>query len=79
MSPTDPRAGPFVVTTDWSKVAMGATLHQDQDGVLRFIGATGRKCAPHEQNYPSMQLINGNICYAKPLSQFIWTICLWQI
>ena len=59
MSPADPRAGPFVVTTDWSKVAMGATLHQHQDNVLRFIGAAGRKCAPHEQNYPSCK---GELC-----------------
>jgi hypothetical protein len=62
MSPADPRAGPFVVTTDWSKVAIGATLHQYQDNVLRFIGAAGRKCAPHEQNYPSC---NANLTSCK--------------
>ena len=44
---------PFRLTTDFSGTALSAVLSQEQDGVERFIGATGRKTTAGERNYPS--------------------------
>ena len=44
---------PFRLTTDFSGTALSAVLSQDQDGVERFIGATGRKTTSGERNYQS--------------------------
>ena len=44
---------PFRLTTDFSGTALSAVLSQEQDGVERFIRATGRKTTSGERNYPS--------------------------
>ena len=35
---------PFILTIDFSKVAVGAVLSQEQHGKEQFLGVKGRKC-----------------------------------
>ena len=42
---------PFILTIDFSKVAIGAVLSQEQHGKERFLGVKGRKCRIYEANY----------------------------
>ena len=44
---------PFILTIDFSKVAVGAVLSQEQHGKERFLGFKGRKCRIFEANYHS--------------------------
>ena len=44
---------PFILTIDFSKVAIGAVLSQEQHGKERFLGVKGRKCRVYEANYHS--------------------------
>ena len=44
---------PFILTIDFSKVAVGAVLSQEQHGKERFLGVKGRKCRVYESNYHS--------------------------
>ena len=46
---------PFILTTDWSKKAVGGVLSQVQDGAERMIACVGRKCTKHEANYASVK------------------------
>jgi hypothetical protein len=43
---------PYVVTTDASGFAIGATLSQDQGNGLQPIAFMSKKMNPHEKNYP---------------------------
>ena len=44
---------PFILTIDFSKVAIGAELSQEQHGKERILGVKGRKCWVYEANYHS--------------------------
>ena len=44
---------PFNLMIDFSKVAVGVVLSQEQHGKERFLGVKGRKCRVYEQNYHS--------------------------
>ena len=44
---------PFILTIDFSKVAVGAVLSQEQHSKERFLGVKGRKCQIYEKNYHS--------------------------
>lgn len=46
---------PFILTTDWSKKAVGGVLSQEQDGAERMLACVGRKCTKHETNYASVK------------------------
>merc|ERR1712102_118236 len=46
---------PFILTTNWSKKAVGGVLSQVQDGAERMIACVGRKCPKHEANYASVK------------------------
>ena len=50
---------PFILMIDFSKVAVGAVLSQEQQGKERFLGIKGRKCRVYEANYHSSK---GEIC-----------------
>ena len=45
----------FHLTTDASGTALGATLSQEKDGVLRPVAFTGRSLHDHERNYGATQ------------------------
>jgi len=47
---------PFRLTTDFSGTALSAVLSQKQDGMERFIGATGRKTTSGERNYRAIRV-----------------------
>ena len=42
---------PFILSTDYSSIAMAGVLTQFQDGQERFIGAFSKTCNPAESNY----------------------------
>ena len=42
---------PFEVWPDWSNIAIGHLLQQQQDGQRRLIACGGRKNTPGESNY----------------------------
>ena len=44
---------PFILTIDFSKVAIGAVLSQEQHGKERFLGVKGRKFRVYKANYNS--------------------------
>ena len=44
---------PFILTIDFSKVAIGAVLSKEQHGKERLLGVKGRKCRVYEANYHS--------------------------
>ena len=44
---------PFILAVDFSKVAVGAVLSQEQHGKEWFLGVKGRKCCIYESNYHS--------------------------
>ena len=46
-------AKPFILTIDFSKIAIGAVLSQEQHGKEKFLGVKGRKCCVYEANYHS--------------------------
>ena len=46
-------AKPFILTIDFSKIAIGAVLSQEQHGKEMFLGVKGRKCRVYEANYHS--------------------------
>ena len=46
---------PFILTIDFSKVAVEAVLSQEKLGKERFLGVKGRKCQIYEQNYNSIK------------------------
>ena len=52
---------PLLLTIDFSKVAVGAVLSQEQYRKERFLGVKGRKCIVYETNYlqrtSSMELL----------------------
>ena len=49
-----PKAGRFILETDWSKEAKAAVLLQEhEDGIERFLGCVAHKCNSAEANYSS--------------------------
>ena len=44
---------PFILTIDYSKMAIGAVLSQEIHGKEWFLGVKGRKCRVYEANYHS--------------------------
>ena len=48
-----PDAGPFILTTDYSKKCVSAILSQMQNGEEKFLGCRGRKCSEAEARYGS--------------------------
>ena len=44
---------PFILTIDFSKVAVGAVLPQEQNGKELGLGVKERKCRIYEANYHS--------------------------
>ena len=52
---TEGEHAPFILTTDFSGTALGASLSQMQGGDERFIAAAGRKTTKDKQNYGSVK------------------------